>query len=1003
MNPGRTITLSALVLSLWSCQESPSSQVAEAVKRFGVHRGESRLLGQSFEYDEEHSAIGFRKATHDFTGRAGRHTEALALWMGWESSPGKDVRRSLNDSDLDLVLGKLHDLVREAPNEIGPANDLAAIYLTAAQELDRPAYFLAAFEVLAPFLATPEPPPEEVLWNAALLFERLTLYEEAHQAWEACLDRNGDSPFRANARQHLASLLAPKSVVHQLPFVRRGPVSKATNPRERVADMANWLEAAEPDDLLFRESARIARNLLKQDDSAELQRFAEAYEKLELAYQLYQDHKSEEAVAASHESSSYWTSLASPLALWADFVRVLVDQAEDRLPEASTTLTRLRAELATWPSPPLRDYAEWIRGLLLFRQGRPLEAIEPYQNSLHGFSSRGDFENAIAMERLLGEALFSLGRDEEAFKHLLSAPQDAPQLLDPRRALIQSLTLGETTREAGYSHISYFFQFQAFQRAAALGNPRLLLIAASELARLQLSAGKLPQARLTVKSTRDALEVLDSRPRPRFQDQADADLAAIEALLPDSRSTDVKIAALGSALAFYENAKMDTTKINDTLEARAELHLRRKSFDSAVADLEKSLELFESRLRHKEDAAILAPASARRRARETYLRLVDLMLDAGREEEAYAWAVRARAHSLSSLDAPHPGTGRDALSLSSLPGKTALVHYLLTPKKVVIFIRDGADLKVQMTAGSPAPLLQKVQRFRAALLESSDLEGAEELARELYLALLAPVDRALGHKPDLLIVAGDELGSLPFAALIDPVSRKFVIQERSLLHAPSEGAFEKAQTASRRWRSEGKKVALANPATELSWLRDLPGALHEGQALQKIFPDLLLAEKEAATRTFFRKESVDATLIVLAAHSLTSTRNPAHSVIFLAKEKEDPGFLYQSDLYRLRLDASPLVVLSACGTGKPTGKEAPPSSLATGFLAAGASAVIAPLFDVNDRATPALMKVFYRKLAAGQSPGEALRSAQVAYLANSRAMQKDPWLWSYFMVHGASR
>lgn len=98
----------------------------------------------------------------------------------------------------------------------------------------------------------------------------------------------------------------------------------------------------------------------------------------------------------------------------------------------------------------------------------------------------------------------------------------------------------------------------------------------------------------------------------------------------------------------------------------------------------------------------------------------------------------------------------------------------------------------------------------------------------------------------------------------------------------------------------------------------------------------------------------------------------------------------------MRLDAE-LVTLSACETalGKERGGEGP-SSLSRAFFSAGARAVLAALWKVDDTATADLMVRFYRHLLRGASKDEALRLAQREVAEGATA----PYFWAAFQLSG---
>ncbi|MGH9762471.1 MAG: CHAT domain-containing protein, partial [Blastocatellia bacterium] len=92
--------------------------------------------------------------------------------------------------------------------------------------------------------------------------------------------------------------------------------------------------------------------------------------------------------------------------------------------------------------------------------------------------------------------------------------------------------------------------------------------------------------------------------------------------------------------------------------------------------------------------------------------------------------------------------------------------------------------------------------------------------------------------------------------------------------------------------------------------------------------------------------------------------------------------------------------LSACQTalGESTEGEGL-VGLTRGFMYAGASRVVASLWEVDDRATEELMKHFYEGLLIRHlSPAEALREAQIAIRSQER--WRSPYYWAGFVLQG---
>jgi CHAT domain-containing protein len=141
-------------------------------------------------------------------------------------------------------------------------------------------------------------------------------------------------------------------------------------------------------------------------------------------------------------------------------------------------------------------------------------------------------------------------------------------------------------------------------------------------------------------------------------------------------------------------------------------------------------------------------------------------------------------------------------------------------------------------------------------------------------------------------------------------------------------------------------------------------------------------------------------ILHLAGHGLAHPGFPG-LVLSLYDEggRRVDGLIRSYELYGTELSAE-LVVLSACSTG--LGDEIRGEGLlglSRGFLYAGASQVLASLWDVDDRATAELMAHFYRALLRdGDPPARALRRAQ-------RALRGDPaWsaphFWAGFVLQG---
>jgi CHAT domain-containing protein len=172
-------------------------------------------------------------------------------------------------------------------------------------------------------------------------------------------------------------------------------------------------------------------------------------------------------------------------------------------------------------------------------------------------------------------------------------------------------------------------------------------------------------------------------------------------------------------------------------------------------------------------------------------------------------------------------------------------------------------------------------------------------------------------------------------------------------------------------------------------LRRLPGSALEARSIARLIreaggePELLLGSEATLARLQAAVEGK--TYVHLATHGFMGSRaHPDHASLALARPEGgagDLGFLTLEHLlgsWRGKLAGCELAVLSACDSN--AGKEEGDAFLALpwGFLYAGASAVLASLWKVDDRATSLFMARFYENLLVRRmAKAAALREARL--------------------------
>jgi CHAT domain-containing protein len=249
----------------------------------------------------------------------------------------------------------------------------------------------------------------------------------------------------------------------------------------------------------------------------------------------------------------------------------------------------------------------------------------------------------------------------------------------------------------------------------------------------------------------------------------------------------------------------------------------------------------------------------------------------------------------------------------------------------------------------------------------------------------------------LVLIPHDALHQLPFAALRNPRTGRYLIEDYTLTIAPSASALGVLRRQVNPWA--GRALIVGDPGSLPGELGPLLGARREAEAVAEILgTEPLLGEEATETRVRAQGNGVD--LLHLAAHGVYEPRQPLFSYIALAPDEQHDGRLEMHEIFeQVDLSGVNLVVLSACRTalGERTGGDEI-VGLVRAFLHAGSPAVLATLWNIDDDASSILMAGFYRRLLAGKPAAEALRQAQLETL--HREETASPYYWAGFSLVG---
>ena len=111
----------------------------------------------------------------------------------------------------------------------------------------------------------------------------------------------------------------------------------------------------------------------------------------------------------------------------------------------------------------------------------------------------------------------------------------------------------------------------------------------------------------------------------------------------------------------------------------------------------------------------------------------------------------------------------------------------------------------------------------------------------------------------------------------------------------------------------------------------------------------------------------------------------------------DGTFLDENTVMGLEpLPGTPLVFLNACQVGSGHQVLGDYAGMAAAFLYAGAAAVIAPLWSIDDAAAKDIGLRFYERVFAGASPAEALRLDRASFLTSPETASSTFLAYQYY-------
>jgi CHAT domain-containing protein len=935
----------------------------------------------------------------------------------------------LAGSHLDRAIARLEQARGLAPFDAEIASDLAAARLERGAGGNVPDLLLALDAAGAAVALAPRLP--EARFNLALALERSGLGDGARRAWKEVQILESDSPWAAEAARHL----------------RQGPGQAEAAPRSRRGgEFAGALTSDDPADAGLAATAaldavrrHVERELLRHWAQSVRARDAAAAATLRLARRWAEafaartnDRLIADAVAAiertasgsarqaalaeghlafaraAHELESYGDARqiaagfyraakalrrgGSPFRWSAELLAATAEFRLSRYQAALRLLRRIDTE-AGGRYPSLHGQIRRLEGLIQAVTAQPVAAIRSYLDAIASFHRTGETEREIDAEELLAESQAFLGNFATAWSHLFRALDQQGSLQAPRLRAQILHGAARLALDTGARYAALRLESGALEAARDMAAPVAVAETLAARAAIWSDLGRPDEAVRDLTAAQRSAALTDDA-------SLQLDLRLAEArVLGTARRADA-VAALDAALPLLQRTRY-------TLQL-ATFFLERGKLERAAGKTMRAVEDLDAGIRQLEKlTGTMAPAAGEtfiERSYELYTERVRLTADhdAAPFAATFRQLERSRYRALAAWRGPAgkpPAVLDLAAAEHAMTAGDVLVEYAALPNELLAWVVEPARARCVSIPVTDQRLRELAEALVQALAARRD---AREASRALFRGVIAPLGLPPGAAR-LLVAPDGALFQIPFAALLDPVTDRYLVEDHAIELVPGASAyFEALPEQARRGARPHGVLVVGDPAVDPALeRRRLPEALAEAADVAALYPGSRTITGREATRPALLAALPGRAIVHLAVHAEVDRRSPLLSRLYLAPSPGDSGILFAHELYGLRCPATRLVFLSGCGTA--AGALSPSEgvmSLARPFLAGGAQAVVGSLWPVDDTAAHAFSLAFHRRYRATRDAAAALAAAQVALLHGGDPGLRSPASWGAFTLVG---
>ena len=623
-------------------------------------------------------------------------------------------------------------------------------------------------------------------------------------------------------------------------------------------------------------------------------------------------------------------------------------------------------------------------------RGHLTQAEPLLTRSIETFESTNEPGNQMSPSWLLSDTLMRRGDHESGWRQAIRMTALLPRMTSTRNRYIALLYCGTWMRTAGQYRAALFLLGSAQAAGVRARQRGWTAEAGLRMAQVDSELGHHDAAVVALRT---------AEPDPNPDNDWGGERARQEYLdgrvdVELQRDPSAAVRDASEALAFFQSRSYPSRV--------AALRLKRGRAFKALGDSDHAAIDFQAGIDTYESYRSELPTDAQRAlSQDVWFDLYEeqVRLALGSPEMALEAAERSRARGLLEL---RRTPARKILNPMEMAGLLApddrLLYYTLLPEEVVGWVLSPSTFRMVRHRIARTDLERTAYAFVRALERGDSDDSINAQAERFFTLLVGPFAGDLPGHGRLFVVPDGALHRVPFAALRNPASGRRLMADYTLVMSPSASLIFDAVARPAATKPPDALLSIGDPALDDHGLPSLTGAASEARAIASLYRRPRLLEGADATKDAVTSLAAAAQVIHFGGHALATPGTPLLGYLRLAGAGPDAS-LDAEEIAELRLDGTEVVVLAACQTAAGAIRRGEGvMSLARPFLLAGAGAVIATLWDIDDALAESFVTALHRRISAGIDAADALAQTQREVAGKLPAK-----IWTAFTLVGGGR